>query len=80
MAEFALVLTDGLPDGQVRYDHVAPAHEEDVAEVEVVRRHVDAGELLVAVRTAQRHRRRDEPQRVLAYPGVAYDHHLLECS
>lgn len=74
--------TNRLPDGEVRDDHVGAAHEEDVAEVEVVGWHVDAGEVLVAADSgaAQRHRGRDEAQRVLADSGVPDDHHLLEGS
>jgi hypothetical protein len=70
--------TDGLPDGEIRHDDVGVAHEEDVAEVEVVGGHVDAGELLVAVSVAQRHCGRDEAERVLPDPRVPDDHHLLE--
>ena len=68
-----LTITDGLPDGVARDDDVAATHEEDVPKVEVVGGHVDAGKVLMVAAHAgasQRHRRRDEAQRVLADPGV----------
>jgi len=70
-------VTDGLPDGVARDDDVAATHEEDVPKVDVVGKYVDADKVLVA---AQRHRRHDEAQRILANPGVPDDHHLLEGS
>ena len=77
-----VLITHGLPDGEVRDDDVGAAHEEDVPKVEVVVGYVDAGKVLVAADAgaAQRNRRRDESQRVLVDPGVPDDHHLLEGS